>query len=713
MASQPNKPKFESYGDLLASGLQPVASPAPMINGQPARPIPAPPVSSMNRVLVGTLPSEMQLDADFAENQYNGQVPVYRLMPPAASGKAANNAVAQAVTQTIVQQGASGATLETNGIPNSKQTILNLQSGANIELTPDSNGNVRIDAGVTAGFTLLPEGTATASQNFNSNPLTIEASYWNGSAAAIDEWQIQLFPGANPLSSGTDLEINHNTLNGAGRFHINSDMLIGPPLSATSTQNSNSFAWDCEGSYWDGTQTQFAIWEQALGIEPASGDVGLNARLSIYPLFTGAVGTGDIAIGGTGVNPLQGYPVAHSYWILKAFPVSDGHTATLQHTAFTADRTFTFPDATGTLATLQNPQTFSGRQTFGGLVNETLANVSVAAGGTINNLAIPSNSVVFLTGSPVGAITLTGMVAGAAGDIVTICNDTSTGVLITLAQENGGSLAANRFRANSTAQFVLNGNLGSATCYYDGNRWDVISISPNAGQFAASDLTNGTSGTGAVVLATSPTFVTGMTTPVLISASANPATVGVVELAVADVISWRNNANSGNLRLGVDVGDNLELVGGFNGINLKGNNLSQVTNVQSNSANIAHSGFVEMAASDAIAWRNAANSADLLLAKDASDRLTFGGNTVAAPVYNAAGTLQNAVHVVQDTVTLVGGTATITLTGSAAFTSATSYTCTANDQTAANPVKVTQTSGSSITFDGTGTDVIRFIAIGN
>jgi len=594
MASQPNKPKLESYEELLASGFKPIASPAPMINGQPARPIPAPPVSSMNRVLVGTLPGEMQLDADFAENQYGGQVPVYRLMPPASSGKAAVNAAAQS-TQIVVQQaGGSGPTLETNGINNSRQDILNLQSGANIALTPDSNGNVRVDAGSSSGFTLLPEGTATSIQNFDSNPLTFEASYWNGSSPAIDSWSIQLFPGSNPLSSGTDLEINHSTLNGAGRFHINADMLIGPPLSATSSQNSNSFAWDVEGSYWDGTQTQFAIWEQALGIEPASGDVGLNARLSIYPIFTGAAGTGDIAIGGTGVNPLQGYPVAHPYWVLKAFPVSDGHTATLQHTAFTADRTITFPDG-------------------------------------------DSNTI-----QPLSSAT--------AHEWVTHIDATGT---------------------QSLSQPAFADISGTAAATQVPNSQGVI------------------------------------------SPSANPATVGVVELAVSDVISWRNNANSGNLRLGVDAGDNLELVGGFNGINLKGNNLSQVTNLQSDSANIAHSGFIEMAAGDTINWRNNANTGDVALAKDTSDRLTFGGNTVAAPVYNAAGTLQNAAHVVQDTVTLVGGTATVTLSGSAAFSSATSYSCVAIDETSAAAVKVMQTSGTSITFTGTGTNVIRFIAVGN
>jgi len=123
---------------------------------------------------------------------------------------------------------------------------------------------------------------------------------------------------------------------------------------------------------------------------------------------------------------------------------------------------------------------------------------------------------------------------------------------------------------------------------------------------------------------------------------------------------------------------------------------------------------LRLASADSIAWRNNANGADILLNKDSFDRLTFNGNTVQALVYNAAGTIQNAVHIVQDTVTLSGGgTATATLTGAAAFSSAFNYTCIAIDETGTNPVKVTQTSGSSITFTGTPTDVIRYICIGN
>ncbi len=83
-------------------------------------------------------------------------------------------------------------------------------------------------------------------------------------------------------------------------------------------------------------------------------------------------------------------------------------------------------------------------------------------------------------------------------------------------------------------------------------------------------------------------------------------------------------------------------------------------------------------------------------------------------VYSAAGTEQvGTPHIVQDTATLAAGTVTVTLSGSAAFTNATSYTCIADDDTAIAATKVIQNSGSSVTINGTGTDVVRFICVGN
>lgn len=82
------------------------------------------------------------------------------------------------------------------------------------------------------------------------------------------------------------------------------------------------------------------------------------------------------------------------------------------------------------------------------------------------------------------------------------------------------------------------------------------------------------------------------------------------------------------------------------------------------------------------------------------------------PVFNPAGTQQTAatLHAVFGTCTL-GTNCAVTLTGSAAFTSATSYGCGATDFTGANAIKAVQAAGS-VTFTGTGTDVIQFNCIG-
>lgn len=85
-------------------------------------------------------------------------------------------------------------------------------------------------------------------------------------------------------------------------------------------------------------------------------------------------------------------------------------------------------------------------------------------------------------------------------------------------------------------------------------------------------------------------------------------------------------------------------------------------------------------------------------------------------VYSHTGAIQNSegTHIVQDTATMTAGAVTITLSGSAAFASATSYTCTANDQSQTNAVRVIQASGTSFQLAGTSSsDVIRYICIGN
>ena len=89
---------------------------------------------------------------------------------------------------------------------------------------------------------------------------------------------------------------------------------------------------------------------------------------------------------------------------------------------------------------------------------------------------------------------------------------------------------------------------------------------------------------------------------------------------------------------------------------------------------------------------------------------TSGGSLIT---YDKSGTVIAAAHAVQDTVTMVAGTGTVTLTGAAVFTSSTSYTCVGADDTSITAVKVTQTSGTSVTFDSAASDVVRYICIGN
>lgn len=92
---------------------------------------------------------------------------------------------------------------------------------------------------------------------------------------------------------------------------------------------------------------------------------------------------------------------------------------------------------------------------------------------------------------------------------------------------------------------------------------------------------------------------------------------------------------------------------------------------------------------------------------------SINGVTLATPsTYNAAGTLQSAAHMVEGTCTL-GTNCAVTLAGSAIYTSAASYVCQAQDNTAAAATQVVQASGSSFTITGTGTDVIRYSCIGN
>jgi hypothetical protein len=91
-------------------------------------------------------------------------------------------------------------------------------------------------------------------------------------------------------------------------------------------------------------------------------------------------------------------------------------------------------------------------------------------------------------------------------------------------------------------------------------------------------------------------------------------------------------------------------------------------------------------------------------------------NLTAVPTtYNHSGTQQTNTHIVVDTVQLSSGsgTATVTFTGSAVFTSASTFACAATDNTNPDAVQVSKSSGSSIAFKGNPSDVVGYSCVGD
>ena len=87
--------------------------------------------------------------------------------------------------------------------------------------------------------------------------------------------------------------------------------------------------------------------------------------------------------------------------------------------------------------------------------------------------------------------------------------------------------------------------------------------------------------------------------------------------------------------------------------------------------------------------------------------------TGTMPMFNDSGAAINAPHMVTGASILAAGASTVTFSAAAAFTSASSYVCTANDANGVNAVKVTNTSGTQMTLTGTGTNTVKFICAGN
>jgi hypothetical protein len=86
-------------------------------------------------------------------------------------------------------------------------------------------------------------------------------------------------------------------------------------------------------------------------------------------------------------------------------------------------------------------------------------------------------------------------------------------------------------------------------------------------------------------------------------------------------------------------------------------------------------------------------------------------------VYSSSGASQSGAKIVTGTVSYAASVATVTLTNSAVFSSATSYVCTATDVSNNGAANVTaQASGSQFTIRDTGSNksgTFAYICVGN
>jgi hypothetical protein len=112
------------------------------------------------------------------------------------------------------------------------------------------------------------------------------------------------------------------------------------------------------------------------------------------------------------------------------------------------------------------------------------------------------------------------------------------------------------------------------------------------------------------------------------------------------------------------------------------------------------------------------SNAVTVIASGVVDAAKLGATTGTVPVsasgigfYNHSGTPQALWHVVVDTCTL-GTSCSVTLAGSAVFTSSSTYTCNVEDATSAAASEVVKSSGSAFAITGTGTDVLWYTCTG-
>jgi hypothetical protein len=213
----------------------------------------------------------------------------------------------------------------------------------------------------------------------------------------------------------------------------------------------------------------------------------------------------------------------------------------------------------------------------------------------INNTLLGTNSVFFNGNSLTNAAYLGTNVAPGAGSGFVRMASTDF-----IAWRNNGNTADIALSKNTSDALTYNGNVIATT---SGVPWSSVALSA----------TN--TGTGMVLAPTA----TG-TVPFQINAPSG-MTVDAFDVNVGASSSLHVLSN-GNVNLNNTLFSPTS-------VNLGGNSLTNAAYLGSNAAAPAASGAIRLGNADAIAWRNNGNTADVLLAKNSSDALTYNGNVIA------------------------------------------------------------------------------------
>jgi hypothetical protein len=247
----------------------------------------------------------------------------------------------------------------------------------------------------------------------------------------------------------------------------------------------------------------------------------------------------------------------------------------------------------------------------------------------ITSAVVPPPIVVNLSNPPPGAAAYTdGEIVGAkvgsfyfnlTDSLIHICNGFPPCIWLPVGNVSGtvstsGAPAAGNLTKFSGASVITNGDLSG----------DVT--------------TSGTLATTMAATIAGPKFFsTSLQSPIFQTNSFGLPGTGNVRLANGDTVTFRNNANNGDLALEMSGSSSGNLPADMLFLNLFAG--IQAKFYSANNSSTALSGIFRMGTSEFIGWRNNANSGDLALSHDSGDRLNYGG--VVVPTISSSDSLSN------------------------------------------------------------------------